>query len=627
MKFRKFAAAAAAVAVLGAAAPVMGLTNPLGVTASAAEMKLLTTDNVFDKYDSVMYLGEGYYVMYNGYNAGAEIVYCGTDVIDSWRKTGKLEVKTVSCGTDISGMTFKSGTINKNGGIVKLVSTAQNEDGMSIGICHVFTLDKAKNEFTEAYSYQMPSIWSNASSRNDGYSFVEDKKDWQTKEYTYSVYDTKGNRTQKTVSPKNYDGAEQFESDLVSFVECYGEGKYVGFACVADYATEKSLTISESFEAQTFLYEISGINKDGSLTPLTEVRSYGNEIIPALFGGENFVAWKNYEDGCYYVMTLDDNKTYKLESNDKFNYIAEVIGKKVVVEKRGIGMPDGGYPRMVFDLETGKMLAEDERSMTSNDGGKIFTSKAKGYDGEWRYFDENLKLLGSFPDAGSFIEGNQYAPVVQDGKGWLVDRNMNQVSEKIDAVGCTTLGKDLFRFKTSESGDYVLVTSSESGAVDVPTTPETPEKPVKKVEFKNEDANAVVTANEGAVPEGAEFAVKPLADENTETRSFFDLSFTKDGESVQPKGEVAVKLPVPEALKGKDINVYRVETDGKYTKLKAKTEGDFVTFTTSHFSKYLLTSDTIADAVPENPDTGVIFGFAAIAISGAAVLVSRKKHR
>ncbi len=627
MKFRKFAATAAAVAVLGAVAPVVGLSDPLGMTASAAEMKLLTTDNVFGKYDSVIGLGEGYYVMYNGYSAGAEIVYCGTDVIDSWRKTGKPEVKTVSCGTDISGMTFKSGIIDKNGGIVKLVSTSQNDT-----ICHVFTLDKAKNEFTEAYSYPIQSVWSNASSRNDGYSFVKDEPNWQTWECTYSVYDAKGNMTQKTISPKNNNISIEDSGmcERVSFIDCYGEGKYVGFACVADYATEKTMTISESFEAPTFIYEINGINKDGSLTPLTEVRSYGNELIPVFFGGENFVAWKNYEDGCYYVMTLDDNKTYKLESNDKFNSIAEVIGKKVTVEKRSNYMPDGGYPRMVFDLETGKMLAENEYSMTSNDGGKIFMSKAKGYDGEWRYFDENLKKLGTFSDAGSFIEGNQYAPVVQDGKGWLVDRNMNQVSEKIDAVGCTTLGKDLFRFKTSESGDYILVTSSESGAVDVPTTPETPEtpeKPVKKVEFKNEDANAVVTANEGAVPEGAELAVKALADENTETRSFFDISFAKDGKDVQPKGAVSVKLPVPEALKGKDINVYRVEADGKYTKLNAKVDGDFVTFTTSHFSKYLITTDTIAEAVPENPDTGIVFAFSAIALSGAAVLVSRKKIR
>ena len=318
-------------------------------------------------------------------------------------------------------------------------------------------------------------------------------------------------------------------------------------------------------------------------------------------------------------MTIDDGKIHKFDQTES---IEDVFGSNALVCKYG---EDGKHYRLI-DLKTDKAIFDKENygEFTSSDNGKTFLAKTS--DGKWDLIDSSGTILGSFDDAGRFVGNGMYAPVVQDGKGWLVDRNMNQVSEKIDAVGCATVGEELFQFVTADH-KYIFATTPESGIADVPTEPVIPEEPAKKVEFKNEDANAVVTANEGAVPEGAEFAVKPLADENTETRSFFDLSFVKDGESVQPKGEVAVKLPVPEALKGKDINVYRVETDGKYTKLKAKVEGDFVTFSTSHFSKYLLTTDTIADAVPENPDTGVIFGFAAIAISGAAVLVSRKKHR
>nr|WP_316620553.1 leucine-rich repeat protein [uncultured Ruminococcus sp.] len=65
----------------------------------------------------------------------------------------------------------------------------------------------------------------------------------------------------------------------------------------------------------------------------------------------------------------------------------------------------------------------------------------------------------------------------------------------------------------------------------------------------------------------------------------YNISLTKDGESVQPTGEVTVKIP----CENENAKVYRVEADGTLTDMNARFEDGFLIFVTEHFSLYVVT--------------------------------------
>ena len=70
----------------------------------------------------------------------------------------------------------------------------------------------------------------------------------------------------------------------------------------------------------------------------------------------------------------------------------------------------------------------------------------------------------------------------------------------------------------------------------------------------------------------------------------YNISMIKDGNEVQPGGEVEVSIPIPENLKiyaylGK-LKIYRVEEDGSTTEMNVKVENGCLVFRTNHFSLY-----------------------------------------
>ncbi|MCH5203221.1 MAG: leucine-rich repeat domain-containing protein [Oscillospiraceae bacterium] len=180
-----------------------------------------------------------------------------------------------------------------------------------------------------------------------------------------------------------------------------------------------------------------------------------------------------------------------------------------------------------------------------------------------------------------------------------------------------------------------------------------PKTPEDRIEYIDEATKITAAAEEGAFESGTELVVAALADKTDENNFTFDISFKKDGNEVQPNGYVTVRIPVPDALAGKTIYVYRAEADGSYTNMNAKlTDDGYIEFKTNHFSEYIVTSEPIYDdnddddddistrnstdtstdnnnfGTVANPDTGAV-GFSLtiglIALAGAAVVVSRKR--
>ncbi len=153
-----------------------------------------------------------------------------------------------------------------------------------------------------------------------------------------------------------------------------------------------------------------------------------------------------------------------------------------------------------------------------------------------------------------------------------------------------------------------------------------------------------VTDSFGAFDEDVVMNVKGTA--QTESSFSFDITFTKNGEEVQPRKKVFVKVPLPEFLKGKTIRVTHYDPSGNATTVPSRVEGNFVIFDATHFSVYTLSfqkqqssgssssSSTNASSsestAPKttNPDTGVsLAGAPAILAAGAAVVVLANRKR
>lgn len=122
--------------------------------------------------------------------------------------------------------------------------------------------------------------------------------------------------------------------------------------------------------------------------------------------------------------------------------------------------------------------------------------------------------------------------------------------------------------------------------------------------------------------------VKPDTTVSSDVGVAIDISFTKNGAEVQPKGDVTVSIPVPEKFKGKEVYVYHVE-DGKYVFISSTVANNMLTFKAGHFSTYIITDKKLGEAAPStNPGTGVAASWAvvpAVLAAGAVVLISRKK--
>ena len=167
--------------------------------------------------------------------------------------------------------------------------------------------------------------------------------------------------------------------------------------------------------------------------------------------------------------------------------------------------------------------------------------------------------------------------------------------------------------------------------------------------FIDKDTGVIATADAGVLPDGAKLAITPVADETNDAQITYDISFTdENGEEIQPNGNVTVKIVIPEKFKNAEkIYVYREESDGTYTDMKATIEDSMIVFTTDHFSRYILTADEITAPAempapetttsdpsggttkPTNPYTGVPTAFIPIAVtaivSGAIVVATRKR--
>lgn len=591
MNIKRISAAVMAAAVLAVGAPVMGAANPLGVVASAAEEKLVTGSldaAISEKLTSNNYvnLSKGYYILQdtvsdpNGwwsYQVVNKIIRIGEKEIGQWRTTGKLEPTNIQCDVDVSGMEYWAGNFD-NGSYVMFAPDHDNPRRHY----YAFKLDEAGGKLTKAYDFvygSEDSFFETTKFLSSGYAFCGTERMIFNFDYMYTP-------TGEKIEAK-------MPEEAVDWVFSDGTGKYAAFASTGNTGVGET-------------GKIYGITKNGNAE---EVASRPNS---SLYGGTykyNYAIYPCSEYG------TNDNKILIYSSADEKLYEIKLSEGEVYydVNASAVTVEGSGYYKLI-DLN-GKDLSKTYALIETQDGGKTYLVQTA--DGKWGYIDSTGKELAMFDDAGSFNGNGLYAPVVQDGKGWLVDKNMDQVSEKIDATGCTTIGKELFRFETANGN--MFATSPEKGT-DASAKPGNSGSSDNKTALTDKNSGVSVS---GDFPAGT--TLKASKTKKSDNTFVVDVSpVDASGNKVQPKGAAVVMAMIPE-LKGKSVNVYRV-TDGNYTKLNSWVDGDGIFFTTSHFSEFEITTEQREESNPNTGAEGTVGLAAAVLISAGVLIVSRKKR-
>lgn len=155
----------------------------------------------------------------------------------------------------------------------------------------------------------------------------------------------------------------------------------------------------------------------------------------------------------------------------------------------------------------------------------------------------------------------------------------------------------------------------------------------------DEATGVQLLAAEGVLEEGVEMNVV-IGDANIGTDAkIYVLNITlvnPAGENIQPNGSVTVKIPLPENFdNNKTYYVYYQADDGTLTDMHATFENGYVSFSTNHFSTYILSdeklveddvtaTDTAANS-NRNPHTGAVILIIPALAAAAGVIISKKR--
>lgn len=119
----------------------------------------------------------------------------------------------------------------------------------------------------------------------------------------------------------------------------------------------------------------------------------------------------------------------------------------------------------------------------------------------------------------------------------------------------------------------------------------------EKTTISDKETNVEISSTVEALL-GLKLKVDVDTEKQTDTRTDFDITLIDlSGKPAQPKGKVTVKITVPEKMEGAE-NCYVFRRDGeKLTDMEAEydKESNIVTFTTDHFSTYVLSTVDLTD--------------------------------
>ena len=104
----------------------------------------------------------------------------------------------------------------------------------------------------------------------------------------------------------------------------------------------------------------------------------------------------------------------------------------------------------------------------------------------------------------------------------------------------------------------------------------------------------------------------------------YDIHFEKDGTEVEVRDDFTIRMLIPEALLNKDIKVIHIDDAGNVTDVEFEREGNYVVFSTEHFSIFAIVQIAKTNSVPWI--IWVVVALLVIFIIGLVVAIYMKRN-
>ena len=440
----------------------------LTVNAEESQPKLLVAEYICT--ENTLICGGGYFHDNDGF------FKLGEEELAKWRETGNYSVTKIECDVDLTDFSGLCGDFEGE----YLQFGKKDADG-NITERKVVHLDKENNKIELAYT--LGADW--CYTLSDGYTMSFDQSD---PELRINVYDPSGKKTTTSLTYTGdgkwwFSGGTSMGGDNVGYVLWLS----------ARYGDEED---NYEFGDVSYDYEVYAIQKNDSLKLLDKndepVYGYGYRG-----GNSNCVMYGHQTAptplGCWLYST-DDNKVYQVGNAltmpgggqlSDLSLGGKLYGTKVVIKSNDelyalvdVSENPSGFGGAFI---TKNALSKAYKYMSTNDG-KIYRVKTE--DDKQGYIDSNGKELAIFDVAGDFH--GDFAPVVKDGKAYLIDRNMNKVSEAIDGESVFAFSDGLY--SVTVNGEEKFMTYAAKPTASEPTSePTNPTEPTSEPTSKPED--------------------------------------------------------------------------------------------------------------------------------------------
>ena len=374
-------------------------------SASQSQTKLIYTafSDIKKNAGLHQYLGRDLYYIADKNGNGGIYRIDGT-VLESWRKTGKLKAKKLTVDASVSANSDWSVLYDFTGGNYGVLTYRKN----NVKYYSAVKYSKKSGSITAYYTSDVPFSVS-----PEGY-ISQWKRSNEDKQLTLYLFNNKG----KKVSVLDFDVTNLYWN----YWQFCGNG-YCGLS-VGRY-DEKN----DKWSGSVYL-----IDRFGKKTTLKNYAAKAGYL-----RANYFLMMKAGSSAPVEVYSFDSKKTYTLSGRKLSGFTVKgreyslarlddrLWGTKAVARySDSLGLLD---MYALVDVSTGKMISKNYYNMVTYDG-KIF--RVKNEKGQYGYIDAEGNELGWFADAAAFPADGKYAPVMKNGKTYLIDRNMKKVSKNAD---------------------------------------------------------------------------------------------------------------------------------------------------------------------------------------------------
>lgn len=479
--------------ILSAAAAAAIAVSAFSVQASAAQKKfsLLTMPWNELSENGISSLGDGLYCTFDESSHINGFISITDDDLANWRENGKLTWTEVKAdGIDFSKHVDISGRVAK-----------YLDDSNNVTDYLVYTFN-GKDEVTVTYE---SDNWLYV--RDDGNIIETCEKD---NSLSVSVISPEGDKNTAVFALDNIEG--YWKVFLIK------NGRDMAWVTHLDAIKACD---DENYSYYDMVVSLDLVDSSGTVKHIDSIASqgfkdYGGGIIEntqsIIKGSELYI----YDPETTQPSSLN-HASEKSAGGISYSLLNIVDCKQDVAVGGYYGSSSGGetYATALIDLSNDGKIVSDFYTYIDLSGNDIFLVIT--LDGKCGYINNDGELLKTFDDASVF--DGDYAPVVKDGKAFLVNKSFNRVSEKIKADGVVTFGNELYLIKLN--GENYIATFAANEPAETEDTPD-----VVPADSETDDTTDVISENlesedtTDIIPETPDTAdVTPEAPEasNTET--------------------------------------------------------------------------------------------------------------